>query len=248
MKSYSVFAEYYDRLTNNVGYPARADYLAGLLAGFGVNSGLLLDLACGTGSLSVEFARRGFEVIGVDASPEMLSVAAEKNAAEQAGVLFLCQKMQRLDLYGTIDAAICTLDSLNHLTRPQDVQAALSRVSLFLNPGGVFLFDVNTPYKHEHVLGENTFVYDLEDVYCVWQNEFNPQTFTTAISLDFFIKDGESYYRSGESFSERAYSRQEWHEWLNAAGFEILAEYCDMTNLAPDERTQRVLYAARKIG
>lgn len=247
MKSYSVFAEYYDRLTDNVGYPARAEYLAGLLARFGVNGGLLLDLACGTGSLSLEFAKRGFEVIGVDASPEMLCVASEKSAAEQANVLFLCQKMQRLDLYGTIDAAICTLDSLNHLTRPQDVRSALRRVSLFLNPGGIFLFDVNTLYKHEQVLGENTFVYDLDDVYCVWQNEFNAQTRTTAITLDFFVKDGESYYRSGESFSERAYSREEWHEWLKEAGLEILAEYRDMTCLAPEADTQRVLYAARKI-
>lgn len=248
MKSYSIFANYYDRLTDNVGYPVRADYLAGLLARFGLHRGILLDLACGTGSLSVALAKRGFEVIGVDASPEMLSIAAEKNAAAQTEILFLCQKMQRLDLYGTIDAAVCTLDSLNHLVRPQEVQETLRRVSLFLNPGGIFLFDVNTPYKHQFVLGENTFVYDLDDVYCVWQNEFIPLTCTTAISLDFFIREGETYVRRRESFLERAYTRQEWRGWLQEAGFELLAEYQDMTEQAPNEETQRILYIVRKAG
>lgn len=248
MRSYSVFAGFYDALTDNVGYPARAKYLFELFSRFGVSSGLMLDLACGTGSLSVELAKLGFEMIGVDNSPEMLAVASEKAAGQGQDILFLCQNMQQLDLYGTIDAAVCTLDSLNHITRPREVQAVLQRVSLFMNPGGVFIFDVNTPYKHSEVLGNQTFVYDLDDVYCVWQNEYTPQTRVVSISLDFFIRSGNTYIRERESFSERAYTPGEWKQWLKSAGFELLAEYAELTDCPPQEDTQRIIYVVKKVG
>ncbi len=249
MRSYSVFAGFYDVLTDNVAYPVRAEYLYGLFSRFGVRHGLLLDLACGTGSLSVELARRGFEVIGVDNSPEMLAVAAEKAAEQGQDILFLCQNMQQLDLYGTIDAAVCTLDSLNHITRPREVQAVLQRVSLFMNPGGIFIFDVNTPYKHREILGNQTFVYDLDNVYCVWQNEYASQTQAVSISLDFFIRGKDNIYvREREFFIERAYSREEWKQWIQAAGFELLGEYAELTESAPKENTQRIIYVVRKAG
>lgn len=248
MRSYSVFAGFYDALTNNVAYHDRAKYLYDLFCHFGIANGLLLDLACGTGSLSVEMSRLGFEVIGVDNSPEMLSVATEKAMTQKQDILFLCQNMQQLDLYGTIDAAMCTLDSLNHLAGPEEVQTVLQRVSLFMNPNGIFIFDVNTPFKHKEILGDHTFVYDLDEVYCVWQNEYFSQTKSVSISLDFFIPEGSNHYiRESESFSERAYTSKEWEKWISDAGFELLCEYEEMSKNLPKEDTQRIIYVVRKV-
>ena len=168
--SYGVFSEFYDALTANVSYDTVSQVLSSLLTRYGKSRGLLLDLACGTGSVSVRLAKKGYEVIGVDLSPEMLSEAQNKAYSAGQNILFLCQDMTALDLYGTVDAAVCTLDGLCHLPNEESVFAALRKVSLFMNPGGVFLFDVNSDYKHRAVLGNNTFVYDTDDVYCVWQN------------------------------------------------------------------------------
>ena len=208
MAGYESFAALYDALTDNVDYNAMGEYLCNLLAAHGAGEGILLDLACGTGTLSAFFAAKGYDVIGVDASEEMLAEAQEKRIEEGFEALFLCQNMEELDLFGTIDAAVCTMDSLNHLTDPAAFCEALRRVALFMNDGGVFVFDVNTPYKHAEVLGNNTFVYDLEEVYCVWQNSFDEDTQTTQICLELFTADEEEpdvYVRETEEFSERAY-------------------------------------------
>ena len=163
-------------------------------------------------------------------------------------VLFLCQDMTRLDLYGTIDVAVCALDSINHLTDPRRVQRGFSKVSLFLNPGGLFLFDVNSPYKHRQVLGNNTFVYDEEKVFCVWQNALEEETDTVTIRLDFFEKEEDgSYQRSGEEFRERAYSREELDRMLDAAGFQVEAIYQGDTFDPPTATSERLVYVARKI-
>lgn len=247
MSGYGSFSDVYDILTQNVNYPQRAQYIADLLAENGVEGGILLDLACGTGALSIEMAGRGFEVIGVDASGEMLSIAM--NSAYEAGVniLFLCQTMQQLDLYGTINACICTLDSINHLTEKADVQAAFDRVSLFTEPGGIFVFDVNTPYKHREILANNTFVYDMDEVYCVWQNTLDEESDTVQIDLDIFeeVEDG-LFERTQESFCERAYGIDELKTMLVSAGFEPLAVYGELTKDPPAVDSQRVFITARK--
>lgn len=163
--SYDVFARYYDALTQNVNYEEMADYLCALLDKEGHKAGLTLDLACGTGSLTLALARRGLDIYGVDASMEMLSAAQEKAAEEELSILFLCQKMQTLDLYGTVNTVFCTLDSLNHLTREEDVRKTFSRVALFLEPNGYFIFDMNTLYKHQYILANQAYLYDTEDVF-----------------------------------------------------------------------------------
>lgn len=247
MPSYEKFAQFYDQLTGNIDYPARAAYFSELIRRHHGESKLLLDLGCGTGSLSVELSRLGYEVIGVDRSADMLSVAVRKNAGLPTPVLYLCQDMRRLDLYGTIDVAVSALDSLNHLASPKDLLTAMKRVSLFTEPGGIFLFDVNTPYKHREILGNNTFVYDLEEVYCVWQNSYHPDGCRVEIQLDFFERAGDCYYRSGESFSERAYSREELEQMLREAGFGLLAVYGDDGFGEPAETTQRAVYVAEKL-
>lgn len=251
MSGYGDFAFYYDALTDNVDYKARGEYINSLLFENGISKGILLDLACGTGSLSVFFAKKGFEVIGVDASEEMLSVAQSKLFENEAEAVFLCQKMQELDLFGTIDAVVCTLDSINHLTDEKDVREAFRRVALFMNDGGVFVFDVNTPYKHKEVLGNNTFVYDMEDVFCVWQNTFNEEDCSTDVSLDIFEKDEDdedTYIRTTEDFSERGYALDDISKWLGEVRFEVLGIYDEMTKSPVSETTQRAVFVCKKHG
>lgn len=247
MAGYGDFSMFYDRLTENVDYSQRAGYFSGLIQKWVQRPvELVLDLACGTGSLSVELAQLGYDVIGVDGSEEMLSQAMEKKFDRQADILFLCQDMEDLDLYGTIDAAVCTLDSLNHITDPEKLQRVFNRVSLFLAPGGVFFFDVNTPYKHREILTGQTFVLDLDDLYCVWQNT-SADGETVEISLDIFARESQEdggYQRYMESFSERAYSHEQILEFLKKSGMELLAVYGDDTMEPPVETSQRWIYAA----
>ncbi len=245
--SYDCFSAYYDLLTDNVEYEKRAEYFCKLIATAGQEKGILLDLACGTGSLSVEFAKRGFEVIGVDISPQMLTVAREKAYEQGADVLLLCQPMQELDLYGTVDAAVCALDSINHLESAEDVKETFRKVSLFMNPGGVFVFDVNTIYKHACVLGDNAFVFDCEDLFCTWQNSFDPADNSVQVDLDFFEDDGSgAYIRTSESFVETAFELDEISEWLCQAGFEVLGVYDDLSTLPVNETSERAVFLARK--
>lgn len=246
MAGYSVFAQYYDVLTGNVDYPGRAAYFLSLLDRVGHRPVLALDLACGTGSLTLELHRRGLDIYGVDASVEMLSIAREKSAAAGADILFLCQPMQELDLYGTVDTVFCALDSLNHLAGPEELQRALDKVSFFMDPGGWFLFDVNTPYKHQSVLGDNTFVYDLPRVYCVWQNRFSPEDFRVDIRLDFFEREGRVYRRRIQRFSERAYPEERLRAMLAQAGFGKVLIFDEMSFDPPRPDSQRLMVAAQK--
>lgn len=246
MSGYGVFADFYDSLTLNVDYRGRAEYILKILKELGHSPALTLDLACGTGSLTAELAERGFDIYGVDGSPEMLSRALEKARSRGLDILFLCQEMQNIDLYGTVDACLCTLDSINHMTDFAQIQRTFDRVSLFMNPGGYFIFDVNTIYKHQKILGNNTFVYDTEKVYCVWQNSLKENNIVD-IDLDFFYPRGGVYYRGEEHFSERAYSDAELTKALEKSGFKVAARYGDMTLEAPKKDEQRVVYAAVKM-
>lgn len=245
--AYEVFADYYDRLTENVEYKERAEYILSLLEKFSHEAGLTLDLACGTGSLTLELKKLGVDIYGIDASPDMLSVAHQK--ADEAGeeILYLCQKMQNIDLYGTIDTCLCTLDSINHMVKEADVRKTFERVSLFMNQGGLFIFDVNTPYKHKEILKDNVFVFDTEEVYCVWQNTPVEENLTE-ISLDFFVPlEDKRFYRFSECFKERAYPEETLGEWLKDAGFEVLGVFGDMSFESPERDAQRLIFVAKKI-
>ena len=173
-------------------YKGRAAYLKKLLEHLHHEPGIVLDLACGTGSLTLELYKLGMDVYGVDGSIAMLSEAKDKAYDMEADVMFLCQKMQTLDLFGTVNTVFCSLDSINHLSGEAQVQAAFDRVAFFMDNDSWFIFDVNTLYKHEKVLGNNTYIYDLADIYCAWQNRYNPQDHSVAISLDFFEKEVRS--------------------------------------------------------
>ena len=246
MNGYGAFAAFYDALTDDVDYAAWADYLLAAFSRHGGGADTVLDLACGSGSLSLELARRGCEVIGVDSSADMLAVAREKAAEEGADVLFLCQDMRALDLYGTVDGAVCMLDSLSHILHTDDLREIFRRLGLFVAPDGLLIFDVNTPYKHAHVLGDNAFVFEREEFVCAWRNRYLPATHEVEMALDFFLEEEDgTYSRYTDSVRERAYSLQTWKNLLAEAGFDLLGVYDERRFPAPAEDAQRWVLVAK---
>jgi ubiquinone/menaquinone biosynthesis C-methylase UbiE len=243
---YELFARYYDGLLCDIDYEKRAEYFSQLFMRHGVRPQIVLDLACGTGSLSIALANAGYDVIGIDRSPEMLSAAVQKAGSTNKNILLLCQDMCELDLYGTVDAAICHLDGINHLTSPQAVCKTFEKVSLFLNDGGLFVFDLNSPYKIAYELGNHTFVYDYDDIYCVWQNSYSPSSHLCSFDLTFFERSGEAYRRYDEHFAERAYTTRQIKSWLAKAGLTLCAEYDDFSFDAPYAESKRIIYVAAK--
>ena len=244
--SYDDFSHYYDLLTDNVEYKKRADYFCRLLSMCGTNGGILLDLGCGTGNMSFEMAGKGFDVIGVDSSIGMLNVAQQKMFETGRHILLLNQKMQEIDLYGTIDCAVCVLDGINHLDGADDVKKTFEKVSLFMNNGGAFAFDVNTIHKHKNILGDNAFVFEPDGVFCAWQNSYNPDDNSVEISLDFFEEEDGVYYRASENFTEKAYELDDIKLWLEESGFEVIGIFDDMTTDVVKSDSERAVFLARK--
>lgn len=247
MNAYEALAFSYDALTYDVPYEKIAAYFETLLRRSGVEAQTVLDLACGTGSLSVLLAARGYRVLGVDCSEEMLTVASEKAAelALETPPFFILQKMQRLRLPEPVDAAICSLDSVNYVTRPADLQKAFARVCAALSPGGLFVFDINTPLKLRGLDGQ-VFLDETEDSYCVWRTAFSEKTRLCHYGIDLFQRDGECWLRSQEEHTEYAYTPEELTQWLREAGFGKIHVYGDRTLRAPKDDALRIWFSAQK--
>ena len=242
------FASVYDVFTDGVNYADRADYICELFRKNGITEGTVLDVACGTGSLSECFLKKGFEIVANDISFDMLCIAREKLSAYGDKVLLLCQDMCELDLYGTVDAAVCSLDSINHLTEEEDVDDAFFSIGQFIRPGGLFVFDVNTVYKHKEVLAGQTFVYeDTDEKFLVWQNSECDEDFVVEMVIDIFSKNEDSLYERQTDFVvERAYSVDFLKATLEKNDFEVIGVYGDMTEAAPDEKEERLYFLAKK--
>jgi SAM-dependent methyltransferase len=248
MSSYGVFATYYDGLTQNVGYAQRCDRLCELLDKYGAKPKLVLDLACGTGTMTWILTSRGYEMIGVDASAAMLAAAMEKSGCvEGVAPIFLHQSMPKLELYGTVDAAICCLDSLNYLTNPKDVQRTFDRLRLFIAPGGVLIFDINTVEKLAALDGQ-VFLDETEDTYCVWRAEYSKRSRVCSYFMDIFRLDEETglWERGEELHEEYAYTPQELEEYLRQAGFTDIRQYGNLKLRAPLPGEDRIFFTARK--
>ena len=245
--SYGPLAGCYDELTYDVDYPRWADYIEKHFARRHIPGRTVLDLACGTGSLTRELALRGYEMIGVDQSPEMLAQAAEKNrGVSPIEPIFLCQSMEKLDLYGTIDACVCCLDSVNYVTDPKKLERAFARVRLFLMPGGLFLFDVNTPEKLEGLDGQ-VFLDETEDTYCVWRAEWSRRGRTCSYFMDLFRREESGLWRREEELHrERAYTVPELTAMLERAGFADIRTYAAFRFRPPAPGEQRIFFTARK--
>ncbi len=226
--AYEILAPFYDRFNGEVDYDRWADFVEKTFRAHNINpGGLILDLACGTGKMTVRLLKRGYDVIGVDLSPDMLSVAGENCAEAGYHPLLICQDMCALDLYGTVEGAICCLDSINYLTGSGELQNLMGRMKNFVAPGGIFLFDVNTARKFEEVYATNCYTYDTPEVYCVWQNDYRKASRLCDFDLVFFLKEGKHYRREEEHQQERYYPPEEIEAALTENGFEILEILAD---------------------
>ena len=247
MSAYEALAASYDRLTDDVAYGEVLDFLELLLRERDKRPESVLDLACGTGSLSILLARRGYEMLGVDFSPEMLAMAAEKTLPE--GVeppIFLCQPMEKLDLYGTVDACVCLLDSVNHVTKPAKLRKAFQRVRLFLEPGGLFVFDVHTP-SHLESLDGGMFLDETEEAYCVWRTEYDRRRRICTYAMDVFqLEEEDLWVRDGEIHEEYAYTPEELTAFLEEAGFVEIRQYGNLKFRKPKAGEERIFFTARK--
>ena len=245
--AYEFLAGCYDRFTADVDYPRWADYIEKHFSRSALPIRTVLDLACGTGSLTAELAARGYEMIGADCSEEMLAVAAEKcRGARPVEPIFLHQAMEDLDLYGTIDACVCCLDSVNYVTRPRTLARAFRRVHTFLMPGGLFLFDVNTPDKLRGLDGQ-VFLDEDADAYCVWRADYSPRRRICTYGMDLFFREGGRLWRREEEVHEEyAYDPAELEDMLRAAGFRHIRQYGELKLRAPAPGEGRIFFAARK--
>lgn len=238
MTAYTQLAQVYDQLMGQEPYDQWMEFVDKALGRWSKRPQLVLELACGTGSLTYRLCQAGFEVIAMDVSPDMLSVAREKCAQFATPPVLLCQDMTELDLYGTVDAVFCGLDSLNYLTSYGDLCKALSRVALFLNPGGLFLFDVKPPQAFAQMAG-TACCQELASVFCTWQYDYEESTGNAQHQVDLFFEEADdSYQRFSEEHSQRAFSTQELTEALDQCGLAVRAIW--------GEEDQRLYFVAQK--
>ena len=245
MDAYHNLAVSYDRLTNDVDYEATVAFYHEILKREGLSPRTAVDLACGTGTVTAILARQGLDVIGVDMSEEMLTVAMEKVMDMAQPPRFVCQKLQELHLPRGVDLAVCALDSLDYVTDPADCREAIRRVYKALNPGGIFIFDVNTPEKLRAMDGQ-VFLDEDDDVYCVWRGEFDEQANICSYGMDLFQRTGDLWERSFEEHREYAYSEEQLRQYLKAAGFTHIRVYADRLFESPRPGEQRIYIKARK--
>lgn len=245
--SYNSFALCYDRLTDNVNYAGYARRVHILLKAFCPQALSIAEIACGTASLGLELESLGYDVAGVDLSEEMLFEAQRKIIAKGSGIILQKQDMRELLLAKKYDAAVCSLDALNHLPRFEDVKMAFLAVRRNLRRGGLFIFDMNTPFKHREILVDNTFVYEKSGIYAVWQNVYRERDCSVGITLDLFFEGKDGYTRHRESFCEVAYPKRQVCQALKSCGFEVLGCYDELKEAPPTSRTERILYCCRRI-
>ena len=241
--AYNEFAYFYDEFNGEADYEALYAQVKARLDAHGISSGILADLGCGTGELTLMLAQAGYDMIGIDQSEEMLCVVRDK--AEQrglsGGLLLWQQDLCALDLYGTIRGAVSTFDTLNHIP---DLDKAIANAAFFMEKGGVFLFDMNTPYKHQAVLGENVFTFEEEDARCVWRNHYDPDARRVTITVDIdYQETGEHFH---EEFFEYTYTLEEIKAALEKNGF-TLESVCDGESFGPlTEESERYFFCAVK--
>ena len=245
MDAYHELAQSYDRLTNDVDYDATVAFYYEILDREGLSPRTAVDLACGTGSVGQRLAEKGLQVTAVDMSWEMLMVAQQKAAEADVFLQFVCQPLQQLHLPRGVDLAVCALDSIDYILDPGDCQEAICRVYKALNPGGCFIFDVNTPEKLRAMDGQ-VFLDEDEDVYCVWRGEFDDKTNICSYGMDLFQRQGNVWHRSFEEHREYAYTAEELVNYLRQAGFTSIAVYGDRKFAAPEPGEQRIYLKARK--
>lgn len=259
MEAYTSFAHVYDTFMDNIPYETWSKYLIGLLECYGVTDGIVLDMGCGTGNMTELLARHGYDMIGIDNSEEMLMTAAEKAAKADLNILYLEQDMRAFELYGTVRAAVSICDSMNYILKPEELEHVFKLVNNYLDPGGIFIFDMNTVYKYKDVMGDSTIAENREDCAFIWDNYYDDGTKINTYELNLFIKDeeesedggsdfGEPFVRFSEVHCQRAYTLEEVKTLICKAGMTFVAAYDAFTNDDVRADSERMYIIARECG
>jgi ubiquinone/menaquinone biosynthesis C-methylase UbiE len=246
--TYGQFAYLYDYLMSDAPYEAWREFVQKKMRKYGRDkSKRLLDIGCGTGELSIRLAHDGFQVTGVDLSEDMLAVAQAK--AEESGVFidFFQQNMAELSGFAPFDIAVIFCDSLNYLQSENEVRQTFERVYDYLNKGGLFLFDVHSPYKMEHVFANQTFADNEEEISYIWNCFPGEASYSIEHELTFFVRDDNGiYHRYDELHIQRTYEVEKYKQWLVSSGFEVLEISADFTDEPPSETSERIFFVAKK--
>ena len=250
MEAYTSFAKVYDTFMDNVPYEEWAEYLAELLQEYDIEDGLVLDLGCGTGSLTEILATKGYDMIGADGSAEMLEIAMEKKAQSGHDILYLLQDMREFELYGTVRAVVSVCDCVNYITDETELEQVFRLVNNYLDPEGIFIFDFNTEYKYKEILGEQTIAEDREDCSFIWDNYYYEDESMNEYELTLFIKEQDSnlYRKYQEMHYQKAYTLDAMRELIEWSGLEFVTAYDAYTRKAPTETSERICVVAREHG
>ena len=246
MEAYTGFAQVYDTFMDNVPYDEWGEYLVSLLKKYGVEEGLVLDMGCGTGAMTRYLDAHGYDMTGIDVSEEMLNIAKEKSSPD---ILYLLQDMREFELYGTMRAAVSICDSMNYILEEDDLLRVFSLVNNYLDPGGIFIFDLNTVYKYQEILGEQTIAEDREECSFIWDNFYDEEEMINEYDLTVFVQEeGDLFRRYCETHYQRAYSLETVRALIEKAGMEVLAIYDAFTYNKPKPDSERVYFVAREHG
>lgn len=245
MEAYTSFAEVYDLFMDNVPYQEWSLYIKEQLHKANITSGILLDLGCGTGELTRKMADFGYDMIGVDNSYEMLDIAKAKSKEE---ILYLLQDMREFELYGTVAAAYCACDCLNYILEEEELLTVFSLVNNYLDPGGLFIFDINTPYKYEVLMGEQTFAENRENGSFIWENYYDEEEQINEYDLTLFIREEDGKFaRFEEVHYQRCYQIDTVKELIKKAGMELVAIYDGYTNDDYHSQSEKVTFIAKEV-
>ena len=254
-ESYRSFAQVYDLFMDNIDYPSWSAYLSGLLREYGVDDGLVLELGCGTGSMTQLLAQKGYDMIGVDNSLDMLEIAMDKKEESGQDILYLLQDMREFELYGTVGAVFSICDSLNYITEPEELKQVFRWVNNYLDPGGIFIFDFNTEYKYREVLGDQTIAEAREDCSFIWDNYYYEEERINEYELNLFIREdaeseteGDLYRRFRETHFQRAYTLEEITRIVEESGLQFVTAYEAFTKEPPSKNSERIYVIAREQG
>ena len=242
MEAYTGFAEVYDLFMDDVPYEQWAEYITGLLREYGIEDGLVLDLGCGTGTMTELLAEAGYDMIGIDQSEEMLEEALEKKEASGHDILYLCQDMREFELYGTVRAIVCVCDSMNYILEEEEILDILSAAAYnYLDYDGLFIFDLNTEYKYREILGEQTIAENREEGSFIWENYYDEAQRINEYQLTLFVKEKEDLYRKfEETHYQRAYSLDTVRNLVERSGLRLLHMYDAFTREPAREDSERI--------
>ena len=250
MEAYSSFAAVYDTFMDNIPYKEWAEYLISLLKEYEVKEGLVLDMGCGTGSMTELLAQAGYDMIGIDNAEEMLEIAMEKRAESGHDILYLLQDMREFELYGTVKAIVSICDSVNYITEEEDLEEVFRLVNNYLDPKGIFVFDFNTVYKYQEILGNQTIAEDREDCSFIWDNYYYEDERINEYELSLFIREGDSdlYRKYQETHYQKSYDLKTIQRLSEQSGVEYITAYDAFTKNAPTETSERIYVIARERG